>query len=85
MAEQNVLSMVELASAALAAEVSAASRTEDFDSENTEENSPQIDFEGRSDPVRTLPRTIPPRRFFRTYWRSVTLRLLKHEAMESSR
>ncbi len=84
MAEQNVLAMVELASAALAAEVSDASRAGDFESEYTEGSSPQIDFAGPSDPVRTLPRTLPPRRFFRTDGRSVTLWLLKHEAMESS-
>ena len=47
-------------------------------SEDKEESSTRINVESRFDPERILHVTVPPTRFFRTFWRSVALRLLNH-------
>ena len=60
------------------AEISMSGHKQDKESAVSDERMSQADWEGRFDPVRTK-RTatkIPPRRFPRTFWRSVTLRLL---------
>jgi hypothetical protein len=66
----------------LAAEASAARRAEVLDAEGMEQDMKghvgmlQDVLDGRQDPALAVPRMAPPKRFFRTFWRSITHRLL---------
>ncbi len=52
-----------------------------FESEDMQESRTRIN-ESRYDPERILPVPVPPTRFFRTFWRSIALRLLRHTETE---
>ncbi len=66
------------------AKISMSGHEEDTGPALPDERMSQAAWEGRFDPVRTrrTATNIPPRRFPRTFWRSVTLRLLNLQSRQ---